>query len=378
MVRSNKNIIKHRKTPNPKQRRLNIRQEPLRDTTPLPKPIVYEDIDNAFKLWVEEALDIVYENVKLPTFPLFSNQKFSEYLQSWEHVDENKNLILNFKTISRENNPHGGTLYGDTKNIPGERDYLIKRVFMTDKNDRGYFINYKKKQPYCIDLTYNIGIFTNKFDLINKFNEIINDKFKSINAYMLVKGHYIGMRLDNIQDHSEYSIDDRQYYSQLYTITVLSYIITEDSFSVEETPVLKFMGFEGEKSRKRVEIEEPPCHKEENRYYNKPCNLLINMGVCDEKLKFKLDTNLYITHEKLDNVRYIKWSVNDVEYNTLKEIHLKNGDEIRILKLIRLNVSNDVKIEYNGYIPDVIFDKQKDNVEFDADRIQFEDKNIIN
>ena len=255
MAKSFKNIIKIKKPRNPNLRREDLRREPLINGTPLPNPLKYEDYDKAFREWVNDALYISYEDKALPTFSLFSNQKFSEYLQTWKHVDENKNPILNFKTIRRDTNPQSGTLYGDNKNIPGDRSYLIKRVHITDENDRSYFLDYKMKQPFCIDLFYNLTIFTNKLELINAFNEKVNDLFKAINTYMLVNGHYIAMKLEGIDDESEYNIDDRQYYSQSYDIKVMAYIITEDSYTIEETPILKFMGFDGEKSRKFVEIE---------------------------------------------------------------------------------------------------------------------------
>lgn len=354
MSRKYKNIIKLKKHPNPNRRREDLRMEPLIDSTPLPNPLTYEDYDKAFREWVEEELYIDYEGKQLPTFSLFSNQKFSEYLQTWKHVDEHKNPILNFKTIRRDTNPQSGSLYGENRNIPGDRDYLIKRVHMTDDNDRSYFLDYKMKQPFCIDLLYNLSIFTNKFELINQFNEKVNDLFKAINAYMIVNGHHIGMRLEDISDESQYNIDDRQYYSQNYGIKVLGYIIKEDSFKVEETPVLKFLGIDGEKSKKIVEIEELPTIDNDGKneeIHEKPCNLNIQLGVCDEKLKFTIDTDLYIEKEYMENVKYIKWFINDIEYDSLLNVNIKNGDEIRIGKVVRKNVSNDIIIKFEGYIP---------------------------
>lgn len=371
MAKSYKNIIKYGKRKSPKERRKEIMMAPLINNTPLPKPLRYEDYDKSFKKWVEDDLYISYEGKELPTMTLFSNQRFSEYLQAWTFYDDNKNPILNFKTISRDINPQTGTLYGDIRNIPGERTYLIRRIRKIDKNGREYFEDYRMKQPFCVDIIYHLSICANKLEVINAFNEKINDKFKSINSYMTVNEHFIGMKLDNISDGSEYSIDDRQFYSQTYDIKVLAYIITEDSFVIEETPVLKFMGFEGEKSRKFVEIEEPPCYITENEYYNKPLKLNITLGVCDDKLKFNIDTDFTIEDGKMSNVKYIKWYVNDNEYDSIIGLELKEGDEIRISKLIRNNISEDVFINFEGYIPNIIFDKTKDNVEFEEDRTQF-------
>lgn len=374
MSRNYKNIIKYKKNPNPNKRRENLRREPLRDSTPLPKPLIYEDYDKAFKKWVDEVLYITFENEVLPSYSLYSNQRFNEYMQTWQHTDENKNVILNFKTIKREPNPQQGTLYGDIRNIPGDRLYTYKKVYMTDENDRGYFLEYKMKQPFCVDLKYNVSIFCNKFELLNRFNELVNNQFKAINTYMNVNGHYIGMKLDNISDESEYEIDDRQYYSQSFDITVLAYIITEDSFSIEETPMLKFMGFEGEKSRGFVELEELPCQVPPDEYYDKPCDLNITFGICDDKIKFTIDTDLIITAVTHENIKYIKIYVNDNEVSTLNNYHLNKGDEIKFTKLIKKNISNISQINYSGYIPNVKYDIKLDDPEFKEDFKQFRER----
>ena len=42
----------------------------------------------------------------------------------------------------------------------------------------------------------------------------------------------MSMKLNDISDKSEYSIDDRKFYSQSYSILVRAYIITEKDFRV--------------------------------------------------------------------------------------------------------------------------------------------------
>ena len=48
-------------------------------------------------------------------------------------------MILNFKTITRENNPKTGTIVGQSKNIPGEHSVVMKTVEAYDRNGRKYF-----------------------------------------------------------------------------------------------------------------------------------------------------------------------------------------------------------------------------------------------
>ena len=73
--------------PDPIELRKNFDLEELKDGTPFPNPLTYEDIDREFKKWVENSLEMSYEGKKLPTMTLFSNQRFSEYMQSWKFTD---------------------------------------------------------------------------------------------------------------------------------------------------------------------------------------------------------------------------------------------------------------------------------------------------
>ena len=149
--RNFKDVLGPKIQPDPKELRDNFFKEVLKDSTPFPNPLTYEDIDREFRRWVEEDLEISYGGKDLPTMTLYSNQRFSEYLQSWSFTDDDKNPILNFKTITRENNPKSGTINGETKNIPGEHTWLMNRVSARDKNNREYYIEYRMKQPFSVD-----------------------------------------------------------------------------------------------------------------------------------------------------------------------------------------------------------------------------------
>ena len=85
-----------------KEQRYDMSLKILEKGTPLPLPVEYKDIDACMQKWVEDELNIVYDGIKLPTFKLFANQRINEYAQTWKHLDENGNLLLNFKTITRE------------------------------------------------------------------------------------------------------------------------------------------------------------------------------------------------------------------------------------------------------------------------------------
>lgn len=351
MSRRYKNIVKLRNKAYGPERRENLAKEIVKDSTPMPKPLEYEDIDKEFNRWVKEDLFITFEGEELPTFALFSNQRFSEFLQSWNEVDEKKNLILNFKTVTRENNPKAGTMLGNTRNIPGERYMLMKRVEAYDRANRRYFIDYKVKQPFTVDFVYTVGIVTNKYELLNEFNQLMNDKFKAINCYIRPNDHFIPMKLNDISDESEYNIDNRTYYSQNYSITVMAYIMPRDSFVVEEIPEMRFFGFDGdEKKTSYAQIEEFPCEeKEDKSIIFQPMVVKIHIDKCSLSYKFIMDTPFELKTITLNNVRSIKLYVNDTETELVEKIKFNKGDEIKFKKLIRNKTFEDSEIILDGF-----------------------------
>jgi len=350
------------------ERRQNLTKEELSNSSPLPNPVTYEDIDEAFKKWVEDELDISYEGKKLPTYTLFSNQRFSEYLQMWEHVDEKKNPVLNFKTVTRESNPQTGTINDVTKNIPGEQTFLMKRVEARDKNDRKYYIDYRMKQPLGVDFRYIVSVMTNKYELLNQFNQAIQEKFKAITAYFRPKGHFMSMNLESVSDESVYNIDDRQFYSQSASILVKAYIIPEDYFVVEEKPAMRILGFDMEERKETyADIEEGAIVCPENDFYYKPITVTMSFAPCDDKIKFVIDTNFTIKEIEYENVFSFVFKVND-EIINIKEIisrgetfTVKENDEIKIKKLGKKNSVKTAMIILKGYNKDVVYDIKKND-----------------
>lgn len=385
--RNFKNILGYDNSPDPIELRDNFEKEILKDGTPFPKPLTYEDIDKEFKKWVEENLAISYEGKNLPTMTLFSNQRFSEYMQSWSFTDENKNPILNFKTISRENNPKSGTINGQSRNIPGEHTWLMKRVIAHDKNDREYYIDYRMKQPFSIDLVYKVSLFTNKYELLNKFNLLVNEQFSAIDTYIRPNGHYIAMKLNDISDDSEYSLNDRQYYSQTYNITVMAYIIPEDSFSVHEVPKLSLIGFDIEGERSYADIEIADTHSimtetddciDDKPYYYRKVTLKMIIDPCDSNLTFTIDTDFKAraaTSYSI-NTRFFKIKINgefvceSVDGNIPTDIVFHNGDLVKICGVVKKRTSTPSEIILNGFTYDeIVSDKDPEKEQYDEEII---------
>lgn len=391
--RNFKNYLGPDLQPDPHELWKNFALEELKDGTPFPNPLTYEDIDKEFRKWVEESLEISYEGKSLPTMTLFSNQRFSEYMQGWTFTDEDQNPILNFKTITRDNNPKGGTIVGETKNIPGEHTWLLKRVSARDKNDREYFIEYRMKQPFAVDLTYKVGIFTNKYELLNKFNQMVNDRFKAIDAYIRPNGHYISMTLSDIGDDSEYSLDDRQYYSQTFTIVVRAYIIPEDSFIVHEVPRLTFIGFDVEGEGSYADIEYGGVHKpaeiqtimtetddcvDNKPYRYRDGNLKVYADPCDNHITFTMDVDFLAKADRFYsvNVRYFKVKINgetvceSVNAEIPEDIEFHNGDLVKICGIVRKKTSADAQMIFGGFIKeDIVSDYDPEDEQYTEDII---------
>lgn len=353
MSRNFKNVMRLYEKAVGQERRKNLVKEIVKDSTPIPEPVVYEDIDRAFREWVEESLDMSVDGERVPTVALFSNQRFSEYMQSWQNVDDRRNLKPNFKIITRENNPKKGTLNGGSMNIPGEYRILLRRVESRDRNNRRYYTEYWMKQPLLVDMVYTVSIVAGKYGVLNEFNMMMNDRFKAINCYIRPKGHFMPMEMTDISDESNYSIDNRQYYSQSYAITVRAYIIPEDSYTVRESPLFKLVGFEGE-GRGSATIEEIPSCGENTRYEYDEVVLRIDFPPCVTSYRFRSDTEIVVDGisedpERTFNLRHYRIFVNDVETELAEGTVIRENDEVSVRGVVRCNAFESSALTILGH-----------------------------
>ena len=218
------------------ERRRNMSKIILEYGTPIPKSVEYSDIDESMYKWVEEHIKIVYDGKRLPTYKLYSTQRLSEYLQTWDKQDEVGNPIINFLTITRENNPQRGESQGNYFNIPGHKDFAMFYVPVLQENGTEAYDKYTMKQPFQVNFIYAISIISNKMEIINEMNELMHYEFSAIDCYVSPNDHPMSMTLDDVSDNSEYSIDDRKYYSQTYKVKVRGYIIRKEDYKVERIP----------------------------------------------------------------------------------------------------------------------------------------------
>lgn len=333
-----------------------------------PKPLEYADIDVAFNNFVENELGLTVNGKDVPTFTLFSNQRFSEYSQTWKHCDEEGNLILNFKTINRSTTPQGGENQGGLWNIPGDRFYtLLQRSVLEDNGTESIEV-YSMKQPYAATLEYRVSFITDLFENLSTFNEMINDLFKARQCYIRPNNHYVPMILESVDDESKYSVSDYRFYVQTVTIKALAYIIHEEDIKVEKFPKRVNIGFVGDKSKKKkvkIDIEE-----DEDELKNQTIKLSLSFEKWHDKADFQIDTDMVIQKIDKTNIRNMRIFVNDTPIYWNKGFSVKDGDRIRI-KINQFDVKEEASLIFNGINPNYTYvDETPENVSDEPIRCQ--------
>lgn len=342
----------------------------LQDAPIFPKPLEYEDIDNAMFNFVDEYIPMVIKGKSTPTFTLYSNQRFSEYSQSWEHTDEDGNLLMNFKTISRENNPKPGENQGGYWNIPGnKRHTLLIRDVLEDNGEEAYEI-YSMGQPFAVDLTYRISIITDLFENINAFNQKINGLFKARQCYIRPNGHFLPVTLEDINDNTEYTISERKFYNQTVTVKVMAYIISEDDFKIEKKPKRIKLFMQGDVRRPKPEINIDEFFND--KIGHTEIELTIDFQAFHTKTNFDIDTDFIVERTELYNVRNYRLSVNDTPYYTDKGFTLKNGDNIKIF-INHLDPNEMAQLKFIGHNPNSQYVKDELSLKVSDNIPKFED-----
>lgn len=339
----------------------------------VPKPLEYADIDNAFKDFVENELGLTINGKDVPTFTLYSNQRFSEYSQTWKHSDEEGNLILNFKTINRNTSPQGGENQGGLWNIPGERFYTVLKRSVLDDNGTESMEVYSMKQPYAVTLEYRVSFITDLFENLTTFNEMVNDVFKARQYYIRPNNHYVPLLLESVEDESKYSVSDYRFYVQTVVIKALGYIIHEEDFKVEKFPKRIHIGFVGDKKNKvKIYIEEG----DENELENQTIKLSLNFEKWHDKAVFEIDTDMDVQNIERTNVRNMRIFVNDTPIYWEKGFKVKDGDRIRI-KINQFDVKEEATLIFNGINPNYSYQKDYVPEDVSAEPLKHQDIEIV-
>ena len=392
------------------ERRRNMSKLILEEGTPFPKAIEFSDIDSAMYKWVEDHIQVVYDGKRLPTYKLYSTQRLSEYLQEWDKQDEAGNPIINFLTITRENNPQKGESQGNYFNIPGHKDFAMWYVPVLQENGTEAFDKYTMKQPFQVNFMYSVSVIANKMEIINEVNELMHYEFSAIDCYISPNEHPMSMTLEDISDNSEYAIDDRKYYSQTYKIKVRGYIIRKEDYKVERIPSrfllpwrdsdasgivfrrgknrrkedkVQFMEYTLDEDQRfkitsyinddkncpvpdMIPTDKPSdvqedmgdarycCPPEPSRCYNKIMKIIMNFD-CVLELEFEIDKDMVLESIETKNVFDFKLLVNDELMSLDNDVKFLNGDKIMV-RISRDDIEAPSEVTLIGYDPETVID----------------------
>lgn len=216
---------------NGKQLQMKYYENGLENDTFFPKGVHIDDIDRSVRDIFKTEFEVTSEGEKVPFLDIFSIQRFSEYMKTWQSTDETNTVKLPFTLLVKEP-AEKGTNLNNTSNIPGFPTFpLWKRN--TVRNGKATVDYYKIPQPVNIDLGYKLHIFTMHQRLVNKMDELMLHQFKSYQYYVVVNGHYMPMYLDTIEDASEIGdLDKRRYYHRVYVLKVKGYLLREEDFEL--------------------------------------------------------------------------------------------------------------------------------------------------
>ena len=229
------------------------------DGTYLPKSLLHADLDRGFLDFVKDGLKTVVEGKTVPMVDvLITTQNWAQFVETWDFENIDKNVEPPFITVIRTPEVKYGNNPAVMYNIPNRRLYYYAKVPTWDGQRHGMDI-YKIPQPVPVDIKYTVVIVCNRMRELNKFNQVVLEKFASRQSYQTIKGHYIPIINDDISDESILDLEKRKVYIQKYTFTMMGFLIDEDQFEVQPAVTRIFQIYETEsKIKKRKPKKEVP------------------------------------------------------------------------------------------------------------------------
>lgn len=224
-----------------------------KDGTFLPKSILHADLDGGFLDFVKNELKLVVDGKTVPVIDiLITTQNWVQFTETWNFQNIDKNVEPPFISIVRIPEVKFGTNPAVLYNIPNRRQFFYAQVPTWDGNRQGMDI-YKIPQPIPVDITFQVKIVCNRMRELNQFNKIILEKFSSLQAYQVIKGHYIPIKNTGISDESVMDVEKRKYYIQSYDFLLMGFLIDENEFQVSPaiTRVLQVVEFEPNTTKRK-------------------------------------------------------------------------------------------------------------------------------
>ena len=320
-------------------RREELKEMIERDGTYLPKSLLHADLDRGFLDFVRDELKCVTEGKTVPMVDiLISTQNWSQFVETWDFQNIDRNVEPPFITVIRTPEVKYGTNPALRYNIPNRRQYYYAQVPTWDGQRHGMDI-YKIPQPVPVDIKYTVAIICNRMRELNKFNQIILEKFSSRQAYQNIKGHYIPIVNDDITDESVLDLEKRKVYIQKYSFTLLGFLIDEDEFEVQPavTRIFQMYEVDTQVKKKRQKREEPvPTSNYTATFLS---------GITEINHTFEYIVNLTVFNT--GNVDSYDVYINGDYYGTnIIEIQINTNDVLTI-QVVKGNETEDTFISFN-------------------------------
>jgi hypothetical protein len=200
----------------------------------LPDSILHDDLDYGFLQYVKDNFKVVSDGEQIPVIEkILTVQRWAEYTNNWSFSDQDGNIKLPFIAVIRKPDVQPGTNPSVQRTIPNRRQFHYATVPTWNGTQMGADV-YRIPQPTAVDITYEVTIVCTKFRDLNKLNKIVIENFSSRQSYTSVKGHYIPIVMDSIDDNTPMdTLDGRRFYLQNYKFTMLGFLIDGEEFDVK-------------------------------------------------------------------------------------------------------------------------------------------------
>ena len=319
------------------ERRLELLEDINKDGTYLPKSILHEDLDRGFLDFVKDDLKTVVGGkiVKVVDI-LMTTQNWAQFTQTWDFNNIDKNVEPPIITTVRTPEVKYGTLPSLKYTIPNRKQFYYAAVPTWDGQRKGMDI-YTIPQPVPVDIKYSVKIICNRMRELNKFNQIVIEKFSSRQAYTKIKGHYIPITLDDISDESVMDVEKRRYYIQSYGFTLQGFLSDEEEYEVKPAISRSLLLIEMDNRKKKVRKNVNPPNPDQYVFNaNYPVGTTAYTQTFDYTANIKIDGSENVTSYEI-YINGLYYGNSTIPLST-GYIQINSGDELT-LNIVKTNGS---------------------------------------
>jgi hypothetical protein len=319
------------------ERRLELLEDINKGGTYLPKSILHEDLDRGFLDFVKDDLKTVVGGkiVKVVDI-LMTTQNWAQFTQTWDFNNIDKNVEPPIITTVRTPEVKYGTLPSLKYTIPNRKQFYYAAVPTWDGQRKGMDI-YTIPQPVPVDIKYSVKIICNRMRELNKFNQIVIEKFSSRQAYTKIKGHYIPITLDDISDESVMDVEKRRYYIQSYGFTLQGFLSDEEEYEVKPAISRSLLLIEMDNRKKKVRKNVNPPNPDQYVFNaNYPIGTTAYTQTFDYTSNIKIDGSENVTSYQI-YINGLYYGNSTIPLST-GYIQINSGDELT-LNIVKTNGS---------------------------------------